>query len=119
MYTEESGSARSRNAVSAVPYCAPWMSLGLSPSPVPLSGSLDVIDHYEASGKPLQHFIDVVNGRGYRYVKHWFPPHERGQANAVWLVGLMVGISFRLRLLGCLVRMVSRLCRRRLLRCIA
>jgi sugar phosphate permease len=26
-----------------------------------------------------------------KFVKHWFPPHERGKANAVWLVGLMVG----------------------------
>lgn len=25
------------------------------------------------------------------FVKNWFPPHERGKANAVWLVGLMVG----------------------------
>lgn len=26
-----------------------------------------------------------------KYVKHWFPPQERGQANSVWLVGLMLG----------------------------
>ena len=26
-----------------------------------------------------------------KYVKNWFPPHERGQANAVWVVGLMAG----------------------------
>ena len=25
------------------------------------------------------------------YVKNWFPPRERGQANSVWLVGLMLG----------------------------
>jgi sugar phosphate permease len=25
------------------------------------------------------------------YVKNWFPPHERGKANAVWIIGLMVG----------------------------
>ncbi|MDD4600204.1 putative sulfoacetate transporter SauU [bioreactor metagenome] len=25
------------------------------------------------------------------FVKNWFPPHERGKANAVWLIGLMVG----------------------------
>jgi sugar phosphate permease len=26
-----------------------------------------------------------------KFVKHWFPPKQRGKANAVWLVGLMVG----------------------------
>lgn len=25
------------------------------------------------------------------FVKNWFPPHERGKANSVWLLGLMVG----------------------------
>ncbi|MPM15040.1 putative sulfoacetate transporter SauU [bioreactor metagenome] len=25
------------------------------------------------------------------FVKNWFPPHERGKANAVWIIGLMVG----------------------------
>lgn len=29
-----------------------------------------------------------------KYVKNWFPPHERGKANAVWLVGLMIGPAF-------------------------
>jgi sugar phosphate permease len=26
-----------------------------------------------------------------KFVKHWFPPKQRGKANSVWLVGLMVG----------------------------
>lgn len=26
-----------------------------------------------------------------KYVKHWFPPAQRGKANSVWLVGLMIG----------------------------
>jgi len=25
------------------------------------------------------------------FVKNWFPPHERGKANGVWLIGLMAG----------------------------
>ncbi len=29
-----------------------------------------------------------------KYVKNWFPPNERGKANAVWLVGLMIGPAF-------------------------
>ena len=31
------------------------------------------IDYYEAHGKPLSHFFDEVDGRGYRYLKHWLP----------------------------------------------
>lgn len=26
-----------------------------------------------------------------KYVKNWFPPQERGKANSVWLIGLMIG----------------------------
>ena len=26
-----------------------------------------------------------------KYVKNWFPPHERGKANSIWLVGLFIG----------------------------
>lgn len=26
-----------------------------------------------------------------KYVKNWFPPHERGKANSVWVIGLMAG----------------------------
>ena len=40
-------------------------------------GAVDFLDHYEAHGKPLSHFFDVVEGKqtqhGYRYVKHWLP----------------------------------------------
>lgn len=28
------------------------------------------------------------------FVKNWFPPHERGKANGVWLIGLMAGPAF-------------------------
>jgi phage terminase large subunit len=38
---------------------------------------VDVIDHYEAHGKPLSHFFDELELRAkqnhYRYVKHWLP----------------------------------------------
>ncbi|HIU64497.1 MAG TPA: MFS transporter [Candidatus Avacidaminococcus intestinavium] len=26
-----------------------------------------------------------------KFVKNWFPPHERGRANATWIVGIMAG----------------------------
>ena len=42
--------------------------------------SVDLIDHYEASGKPLSHFFDVVDGKGYKYVKHWLPHDARARS---------------------------------------
>jgi hypothetical protein len=35
----------------------------------------DLIDHYEATGKPLSHFFDVVEAKPYQYLKH-FVPHD-------------------------------------------
>lgn len=39
---------------------------------------LDVIDHYEASGRGLSHFFDVVDGKGFAYEQH-FLPHDAKQ----------------------------------------
>lgn len=45
-------------------------------------GGVEVVDHYEASGKPLSHFFDEVEQRGYRYVKHWLPHDARARTLA-------------------------------------
>ncbi len=39
----------------------------------------DVIDHYEATGKPLSHFFDEVERRGYKYERHWLPHDARAR----------------------------------------
>lgn len=39
-------------------------------------GGVDFVDWYEAHGKPLSHYFDVIEGwekKGYRFVKHWLP----------------------------------------------
>lgn len=42
------------------------------------SGSaIHVIDYYENRGKGLDHYVDVLNSRGYRYNKHHLP-HDGG-----------------------------------------
>jgi len=41
-------------------------------------GVADVIDHYEAHGRGLSHFFDVVDRRGYEYERHWLP-HDAKQ----------------------------------------
>lgn len=45
-------------------------------------GVADVIDHYEAHGKPLSHYFDVIDSRGYDYVKHWLPHDARAKTLA-------------------------------------
>ncbi len=39
----------------------------------------DLIDHYEATGKPLSHFFDEIEAKPYRYVKHWVPHDARAR----------------------------------------
>lgn len=39
----------------------------------------DLIDHYEATGKPMSHYFEVVDTRGYQYVKHWLPHDARAK----------------------------------------
>jgi hypothetical protein len=45
-----------------------------------LGQGLDVVDHYEAHGEPLSHFMNVVDARGYQYVKHWLPHDARARS---------------------------------------
>jgi hypothetical protein len=40
-------------------------------------GRIDFIDFYEAHGQPLSHYFDIVDGKPYRYVKHWLPHDAR------------------------------------------
>ena len=43
----------------------------------PNGGRIDFIDFYESHGQPLSHYFDVVDGKPYRYVKHWLPHDAR------------------------------------------
>jgi hypothetical protein len=36
-------------------------------------GLPDIIDHYENAGQGLSHYFGVVDGKGYKYAKHWLP----------------------------------------------
>ena len=48
-----------------------WWRLG--------ENGIDVLDHYEAHGKPMSHFFDEVDARGYAYTKHWLPHDARAR----------------------------------------
>lgn len=43
------------------------------------SRCVDIIDHYEAHGRPMSHYFDVVDDKGYSYVKHWLPHDARAK----------------------------------------
>jgi hypothetical protein len=43
---------------------------------------IDFIDHYEAHGRPLSHYVDVIRGRGYGISKIILP-HDARQRNLV------------------------------------
>jgi hypothetical protein len=38
---------------------------------------VDVIDYYESNGKPLSHYLDLVQARPYKYARHFFPHDSR------------------------------------------
>lgn len=42
-------------------------------------GLIEVIDYYQNNGKPLSHFFDVLESKGYRYIKHWLPHDARAR----------------------------------------
>ncbi len=47
---------------------------------------VDFLDHYEANGRPLSHFFDVLEVRrkqhGFSYAKHWLPHDARARTLA-------------------------------------
>lgn len=64
---------------------------------------VDVIDFYEASGQPMSHYMDTLEQRGYRYVKHWLP-HDARQRS--WQTGVSIVDQFHQHLGGNVVAMV-------------
>lgn len=40
-------------------------------------GLVQFIDYYEAHGEPLSHYFEVIDGKPYKYVKHWLPHDAR------------------------------------------
>jgi phage terminase large subunit len=47
---------------------------------------VDIVDHYEAHGRPLSHYFDVLDGRGFKYTKLFLPHDARARS-------LQTGIS--------------------------
>lgn len=51
-------------------------------------GGVDLVDHYEAHGKPISHYCDELARRGYKYIKHWVP-HDARQRSLQTGVGIL------------------------------
>lgn len=43
----------------------------------PNGDGVEFIDHYESHGKGMAHYFDVLEEKGYQYVKHWLPHDAR------------------------------------------
>lgn len=56
---------------------------------------VDMIDHYEAHGKPISHYVDELRARGYRYVKHWVP-HDARQRSLQTGIGTLEQLESQL-----------------------
>ncbi len=41
---------------------------------------VDIIDHYEAHGRPLSHYFDVLDSRGFEYAKLFLPHDARARS---------------------------------------
>lgn len=41
---------------------------------------VDVIDFYENHGQPISHYLDEIESRPYKYVKHWLPHDARARS---------------------------------------
>lgn len=40
---------------------------------------VDFIDYYEESGKPISHYFDLIDAKGYDYLKHFIPHDARAR----------------------------------------
>ena len=43
-----------------------------------------IIDHYEMSGKSLDHYVDIINAKGYNYKWHYLPHDSRVRELISW-----------------------------------
>lgn len=45
-------------------------------------GVADIVDFYASSGKPLSHYLEVLEKKPYKYIKHWLPHDARNRTFA-------------------------------------
>lgn len=47
-------------------------------------GGVDFVDHYEATGKPASHYINVIESKPYNIIRHYLPHDARART---WVTG--------------------------------
>lgn len=60
-------------------------------------GGVDFVDHYEETGKPAAHFIDVIESKPYSYARHYLPHDARART---WVTGATAQDALEERWLG-------------------
>ncbi len=94
VYGEEMKASRLAGRIGEVPHdprfpVYTWWDIGISDMTAIgffqfIKGSWRLFDYYENSGKGLDHYVQVINARGYFYGGH-FAPHD--MANREWTSG--------------------------------
>lgn len=69
----------------------------------PNGDGVEFLDHYEAHGKGMSHYFDILEEKGFRYVKHWLP-HDARQRS--WQTNVSIVDQFVERFGGSSVAMV-------------
>jgi hypothetical protein len=82
-YAEQMMACDNENRIGAVAYdphvpVETWWDLGIADSTVMwfaqrVGKEIHLIDYYEASGEPLDHYVKAIQGRGYVYSDHVLP----------------------------------------------
>lgn len=60
-------------------------------------GGVDFIDHYEETGKPASHFIDLIESKPYSYLRHYLPHDARART---WVTGATAQDALEERWIG-------------------
>lgn len=64
-----------------------------------ISGEVHIIDYYYSSGKTIEHYAEILDGKPYKYGNHWLPHDARaktlasGGKSIVEQLGRLVGVS--------------------------
>lgn len=108
VYADEIRRARDEKRISRVPYdrtalVETFWDIGYGDSTAiwfiqMVMNEVHIIDYYENSGQPVDHYAGVVRSRGYSYLRHVGPfdldKHEFGTGRTIKESAQLVGIDF-------------------------
>ena len=110
VYADEIRRARDEKRISRVPYdrtalVETFWDIGYGDATAiwfvqMVMNEIHIIDYYENSGQPIDHYAGVVRSRGYSYLRHVGPhdlgKHEFGTGKTIKESAQLVGIDFEI-----------------------